>query len=457
MKKILVVDDDAMNCVIARHALGKNYEVKTVNSAVAALEFLESNEADLILMDKEMPEMDGIEAVKKIKENEKWSSIPIVFLTADKDPATEVECLSSGADDFIIKPFAPLVINTRVAHILEIYDFRKELEKKLEKSTEQMEKAKMKSLTDALTGLHTREYMQRALTDFLKEGKAGTLFMIDLDNFKTINDTYGHIVGDKTLQHFSEVLIENAREEDIVCRLAGDEFVTFYPSLAGKNEAGKKAETIIRTFAEKMGTLGYGGIVSVSIGIMITEGEHEFQELYNKADTALYFVKNNGKNAYHFYDDEGKKIEEIDTVADMESVSRMMEEGLTDKRGIYQLAYDEFKSVYDYVSRCVARKKQKVQVVLFTMHMMDKKSEFSIDDVMQRWNESLQGSLRAVDAGTKYSNSQYMVILMDVDMENGHMVAQKVINAFYEENKNLCAVVDVTYDIRTMPDDSIKL
>lgn len=457
MKRILVVDDDAMNCVIAKHALGTNYEVETVNSGKEALEYLEKEGVDLILMDKEMPEMSGIEVVRRIKENEAWAKIPVIFLTADKDPETEVECLSCGADDFIIKPFVPLVVNTRVKNILEIYAFRKDLERKLEKSTEQMEKARMKSLTDALTGLHNREYLQKTLSGLLQEGGTGTLFMIDLDNFKSINDTYGHIVGDKTLQHFADVLKEYARDDDIVCRLAGDEFVAFYPSLTDHAAAGKKAECIIRGFAEKMGALGYGGIVSVSIGIMITEGGQEFQDLYNKADTSLYFVKNNGKNAYHFYDGDNEQIEEINTVADMEYVSRMMEEGLTDKKGIFQLAYDEFKSVYDYVSRCVARKKQKVQVVLFTMHMRGKNVEVSIEEIMQMWEESLNGSLRAVDAGTRYSSSQYMMILMDVDIENGREVSEKVIRTFYENNKYLKDIVKVSYDIRTMPDKTIKL
>ena len=454
MKRILVVDDDAMNCVIARHALGKNYEVKTANSGPAALELLENHDVDLILMDKEMPGMDGIEVVKLIKDNEKLASIPIVFLTADKDPETELECLSCGADDFITKPFAPLVINTRVEHILEIYELRKDLEKKLKKSTEQMEKAKEKALTDALTGLNNREYLQKTLRNFLEEGGTGTLFMIDLDNFKSINDTYGHIVGDKTLQHFAAVLKQNARGDDIVCRLAGDEFVAFYPSLTSYEEAGKKAETVIRMFAQKMTALGYGGIVSVSIGIMITEGGYDFQELYNKADTSLYFVKNNGKNAYHFYDDVSEQIEEINTVADMDYVSSMMEEGLTDKNGIFQLAYDEFKSVYDYISRCVARKKQKVQVVLFTMHMQSKDFEITVDEIMQMWERSLKGSLRAMDAGTKYSSSQYMIILMDVDMENGKEVAEKVIKSFYENNGSLKNAVKISYDIRTMLDNA---
>ena len=92
MKRILVVDDDAMNCVIAKHALGANYEVETVGSGKDALEFLEKETVDLILMDKEMPEMNGIEVVCRIKEREEWSKIPVIFLTADKDPQTEVEC-----------------------------------------------------------------------------------------------------------------------------------------------------------------------------------------------------------------------------------------------------------------------------------------------------------------------------------------------------------------------------
>ena len=457
MSRILLVDDDAMNCVLAKHALSKLYEVETVHSGPDALNYLENESVDLILMDKEMPEMNGIEVVKKIKENEDWAKIPIIFLTADKDPETEAECLNCGADDFITKPFVPVVVMTRVKNILEICDLRKDLEKKLKKSTEQMEKARLKSLTDALTGLHNREYLEKTLTDMLENGTTGALFMVDLDNFKSMNDTYGHIVGDKTLQYFSNVLKQNAREGDIVCRLAGDEFVAFYPFFTGRAEIGKRAETIIRSFGEKMTSLGYGGIVSVSIGIMITEGGYDFQTLYNKADTSLYFVKNNGKNAYHFYDSSSAQIEEVNTVADMDYVSRMMEEGLTDKKGIFQLAYEEFKSVYDHVSRCVVRKKQKVQVVLFTMHILDKKGSFSIDELMKMWETSLSGSLRAVDAGTKYSSSQYMIILMDVDMDNGKEVAKKVIKTFYNTNENLEEIVKVSYDIRTMPDETIKL
>lgn len=450
MKRLLIVDDDNMNCVMAEYALSKDYEVFAVNSGSAALYFLENEPVDLILMDIEMPEMSGKEVASKIKENPKWSKIPIIFLTADSDPKTEAECLSWGADDFITKPFVPLVMNTRVSRILEVYELRKDLEKQLEKRTKQAEVATLKSQTDALTKLYNRDYLELRLNEFLGEGGVGTLFMMDLDDFKTMNDTYGHIMGDKTLQYFAAVLKEYAREEDIACRLAGDEFVTFYTGLKDRDVAAKKAEGIIKTFSEKMEELGYGGIVSVSVGIMMAQENDEYQELYNNADKALYCVKNNGKNAYHFYDENNDTITEVSTVMDLEYVSNMMEKGLSEKRGVFHLAYDEFKNVYDFISRCVARKKQKVQLVLFTMNMRNKDVDTSIEDVMQLWEESLICSLRSVDTGTRYSSSQYIVIFMDADLENGKAVAERVINRFYDENIGIEDIVKVAYDIRTM-------
>ena len=362
MKSILIVDDDSMNCVLAKHALAQNYRVETAHCGREALNFLEKELPDLILMDIEMPEMDGKEVVCRIKERKEWGNIPIVFLTADSSPITEAECLKCGADDFITKPFVPLVMRSRVERIMEAQELRNQLQMQLEKKT-------IKSLTDALTGLHNREYLEKTLHALLAEGRTGTLFMIDLDNFKSINDTFGHIIGDKVLQCFAEVLRDYARKEDIVCRLAGDEFVTFYTDLTDRAAAAKKAEGIIHSFAERMAELGYAGIVSVSIGAKTTTGDEEFQELYGKADTSLYFVKNNGKNAYHFYGEQEDSLKEINTVADLEYIRHMITEGMQNGRGAFHVAYDEFKKIYDFVQRCVSRKKQKVQVVLFSLKL----------------------------------------------------------------------------------------
>lgn len=442
MKKILIVDDDNIICVMAKHALEEQYQVMAARSGKEALDYLETETPELILMDIEMPEMDGKEAVRRIKAHEKWSKIPIVFLTADSNPLTEVQCLECGADDYITKPFVPLVMRSRVNRILEAQELRKELEIQLEKKT-------ITSLTDALTGLHNRAYLEKELPGLLEDGHIGTLFMIDLDNFKGMNDTYGHIVGDKILQYFAEILKSNTRKVDIACRLAGDEFVVFYTDLTEKKVIVQKAENIIKMFAEKMGALGYAGIVSVSIGIKITDKKENFENLYSQADKSLYFVKNNGKNAYHFFDEQKSNLNEISTVVDLDDIRRLMLEGVESSKGAFHVAYDEFKMIYDYVLRYVARKNQKVQIVLFTLHVPgDKRTNVSVETAMDVLKNSVISSLRAVDTGTKYSSSQYMVILLDADTDNGKTVAERVINHFYQ-NPSM-SDVEIGYDVQTI-------
>lgn len=454
MKHILIVDDSNMYCLIAKKALEGNYKVSLAHSGQEALDFLEKEIPDLILMDIEMPGMNGKEALRQIKLHKEWSKIPVIFLSAISEQETEVECLELGADDFIAKPFKPLIMTSRVSKILELYELRKDLEHQLIKRTQQMEMATMKSLTDALTGLHNRDYLEKRLHELLSDGHPGALFMIDLDNFKEINDTYGHIVGDKTLQIFSEVLKKYSREDDIICRLAGDEFVTFYPELTSREIAAKKASNIIHLFAEKMSALGYADVVSVSIGIMMAKGDEDFVSLYNNADKSLYFVKNNGKNAYHFYGEHKIVSEESSTVVDLEVVKNMMEQGLVQTTGAFSVAYDEFKKIYDFVIRYVTRKKQKVQIVLFTLSMGNEyQAGVSMESAMEVLEESVVSSLRSMDAGTKYSNKQYIVLLLDTDIDNGKKVAERVIRKFYRDARITISGVNLTYDIQTREPD----
>ncbi len=448
MKHILVVDDDNMNCMIAKHALGNEYRVTAVNSGAQAIAFLEKETVDLILMDIEMPQMNGKEAARLIKEQEKNAKTPLIFLTADTDPQTEIECLEWGADDYITKPFVPPIMNSRVGRILELYELRNDLEAQLAKKTQQMEMATIKSLTDALTGLHNRDYLRNRMQELLSEDNGGAMFMIDLDNFKTMNDTYGHIMGDKTLQIFAEVLKTYARDSDIVCRLAGDEFVTFYTNFTDCDKVSHKAEDIIRSFAERMAALGYPDIVSVSIGIVIADGKESFQELYNMADKSLYFVKNNGKNAYHIYGEHKECLEEINTVVDLEVIKRLMEDGLDTSKGAFHVAYDEFIQVYDFITRYAKRNQQKMQMVLFTLEL-SATIKISVEEVMREFEDAVITSLRSMDAGTKYSNKQYIVVLLDTSIENGRMVAERVIKKFYDKMIIEPTEVKVTYDIQT--------
>ncbi len=450
MKQILVVDDNYLNCVMAKKALENDYHVHIVKSGQEALDFLAQNEVDLILMDIEMPKMNGIEAVKIIKADQHLSKIPVIFLTADSDPETEVECIACGADDFIRKPFVPVVMNTRISRVLEVYDLRKDLENQLEKRTHQMETATKKSLTDGLTGLHNRGSLEMNLDKLLSEGASGSFFMIDLDNFKKINDEHGHIIGDKTLQIFADTLKEFSGENDIICRLAGDEFVTFYPNQTDRELISKKAEGIITTFTRKMDEIEYGGIVSVSIGIIITNGDEDYATLYHKGDKSLYHVKNNGKNAYHIYGENEDEINEVSTVVDMEYINNLMQKGLTEKRGPFSLAYDEFKKIYDFVTRHMVRSNNPAQLVLFTINVVNPRMKNSIENIMEEWEKSLVDALRIADTGTRYSSSQYMMIFMDVDKEQGEVIAQRVIDNFFKNNSSLKSDIKIIFNVQTM-------
>ena len=448
MKKILIVDDDSINCLLAKHALAAEYQAITVNSGPEALAFLESEMPDLILMDIEMPEMDGKEVVRRIKACEKWNMIPIVFLTADSSPITEADCLQCGADDFITKPFVPDVMRSRVARILESHELRKDLEQELEEKT-------IKSLTDALTGLNNRDFLEKELKLWLSEGKGGTLFMTDLDNFKSMNDTYGHMVGDAVLQNFADTLKHYAEEGDILCRLGGDEFVAFFKNLQDKEAVAQKAADVIKLFATKMGAMGYGGIVSVSIGAKITDGSETFEQLYSDADDTLYFVKENGKNAYHIWSAEGMGAgtvpEQIDTEADLDDIHRMISDSQEEKKGAFDVDYDEFKTIYDFAMRSVSRNNKNVQTLLFTLNEDAKVSaEISRDEVMEILKDTVVSTLRSVDTGTKYSASQYIVLLMDTDVENGKAVAERVVDKFCRIEKVIQSGIKVTYDIQPL-------
>lgn len=133
MKKIiLVVDDDKSNLLIAQKLLSEEYRVAAVNSGELAFRYLEKNEPDLVLLDIQMPEMDGFEVMKRLQESEKWNRIPVIFLTADRSEKTEEECFKMGAVDYIGKPFVPAIMMQRVKKTLELEDYRKNLERMVE-------------------------------------------------------------------------------------------------------------------------------------------------------------------------------------------------------------------------------------------------------------------------------------------------------------------------------------
>lgn len=433
MKHILIVDDNKMNLVSAKNALAEDYKVTAVTSGAQALKFLENNQPDLILLDINMPEMDGFEVMDKISAREEWSNIPIVFLTADTESETESRCLEAGAMDFIAKPFVPVVMCSRIARILELEELRKSLANRLDQKMREVSDIKSKSLQDALTGLWNRTYTEEKVEEMIRRGVAGALFMMDMDNFKAINDNYGHIAGDHVLKLFADTLRKYSYEEDIICRIGGDEFMAFVVGENSKTVLGNHAENIINDVCKNIEACKFDTNTSVSVGIAQYPGDGtDFKSLYNAADKALYYVKQNGKNSYHFYSDQsatenaraGKKVD----LSYLRDIMKRTDPG----KGSYMLDFENFHHVYNFIRRIVERSNHDVQTLLFTLNsdVPESHDPNESEKAMDLLECAIFKSLRRVDVSTRYSSRQLIVILFDASEGNGVPVAERILNCY---------------------------
>ena len=434
MKTILVVDDDRMNLAAARKVLGDIYKVIPVMRGEEAITYLKENPCAMILLDINMPGMDGFQVLEKIRSIKRCESTPVIFLTADNDMETEIRCFREGAIDFIAKPFVPEIMRSRIGRALELEELRKSRADRLEQKTREVSDMKNKSCQDALTGLWNRAYTEEMVNEMISQGAQGSLLMIDLDNFKAINDNYGHIAGDRTLQMFADTLRDYAGENDIICRIGGDEFVVFVKDIISKDEIGSLAADIISDLCHKLDECKFETNSSVSIGIAQTaEDGTEFSKLYNSADKALYYVKQNGKNAYHFFSDKLQKEEERGAKnVDLNYLREVMNRGDGGK-GVYSIDFESFHHVYHFISRFIERSKTDVQILLFTVveSSVQDLDVTEVEKVLELLENAIYQSLRRSDVSTRYSSRQLIVILMDANEENGDMVAERILNCFY--------------------------
>lgn len=446
----MVVDDDKTVRFAAKSVLHDTYEVITMSGGAEALKFLEEDTCDLILLDIYMPEMDGFEVMERIMQSEKRSEIPVIFLTAESDAETESRCFEMGASDYIVKPFVPIAMRSRISHIIELEEMRRKLLDKLKEKTKEAKEFKRKSQQDALTGLWNRAYIEGAVNNLISAGEGGTFLMIDMDNFKAINDHYGHIAGDDTLKMFAETLRKFSVKDDVLCRIGGDEFAVFIKGATSKAEIGELASDIISDLNNKLKACRYETNSTVSIGIaQVPEDGKDFRTLYRAADKALYHVKQNGKSSYHFFSEQREnENERAGTLVDLKYLREFMSRDDAN-RGAYMLDIDSFHHVYNFIRRFVERNNHDVQTILFTMYPKEADTpQEEIDAALETLEQAVFTSLRRVDVSTRYSSQQLIVILMDTDTVNGDMVAERVAECFkkiYSGNS-----VTLSFDIAKM-------
>jgi diguanylate cyclase (GGDEF)-like protein len=294
--KILVVDDSPDNIELMEEILrAEGYTcVSSTMLPEQVCPLHRQHNYDLILLDLQMPGLNGFQVMKGLKEIEHGGYLPVLALTAQ--PSFKIAALEAGARDFISKPFDLLEVHKRIHNMLEVRLLYKEL---AQYSKTQQELA----LHDALTGLPNRRLLEDRIATTLQHAnrnhhKAAIMY-IDLDGFKAINDTYGHAYGDEVLKTIAKRLLDCSRKEDTVARLGGDEFMVVLSEVQGLADAQGPAAKIVEAVSEPIFindlTLG----LSTSIGISIYPDDAEtVDSLISIADYALYEAKRGGKNRF---------------------------------------------------------------------------------------------------------------------------------------------------------------
>lgn len=322
--------------------------------------------------------------------------------------------------------------------------------------TETVQEAQIERERDSLTGFLNRKYFEERVNVFLLRANAcGTFFMMDLDDFKTVNDTYGHVKGDELIQAFAEVIRVNTRDNDYVCRIGGDEFAIFFPELHKESVIRKRAENIIHLFSQKKVELGCE-ICSVSIGIMTKYAKQkpvDCTTLYNNADKALYYVKNNGKDDYRMYaniPEEERNSGNYSKPVDLRQLMRRIEERKY-HHGAYAVEYDRFAYIYQFIARNIERSKQEVQIILFTLQLREgvEMSEDRVEDTLMLLETAIVRSLRRGDVTTRLSATQQIVVLMDTNQENGKIVAERIMKKYEGITSDNSLLI--SYDITEVP------
>jgi len=293
MHKILVVDDSESNIDALKLLLKEKYEVLTSMNGKGAIELLKKIEVDLILLDILLPDIDGYEICKLLKNDETTKNIPIIFVTARLDADSISKAYEVGGVDYITKPLKAIEVLCRVKTQLKLQNLIKEL---------QTTKSELEQLAskDFLTGIYNRRSFEAFANSFLATHDVA-LILIDIDYFKFINDNYGHLIGDEVLKYVTNKIKTLIRKDDVFARIGGEEFVILLPntSLENAQKIAEKLRQIIEQESIKIDKLNID--ITISLGVASLDKNETLKDLLQKVDIALYKAKKNGRNRVELF------------------------------------------------------------------------------------------------------------------------------------------------------------
>ena len=300
--KILLVEDNKTQANVIQDYLTKNgYDVVHASDGVSGFKCAKAEQVDLILLDRVLPDMDGSEVCRWMKLDPDTRDIPVIMLTTRSASSDRVSGLEAGADDYLPKPFDETELNARIYARLRSKIQQDELKKKNRQLEDMLTNVEKLAVMDPLTGLFNRRRFESILgSEFrrsLRYQSPLSIMMLDTDHFKSINDTYGHQIGDVVLKECARLFQTMIRQVDTAARYGGEEFVILSPNVT-KASAAQAAERI-RKAVESHAFPGLNGrTVTISIGVAgVPAPETDTEEKFiHAADMAMYDAKKKGRN-----------------------------------------------------------------------------------------------------------------------------------------------------------------
>lgn len=290
-RTMLIVNDNEMQRLFLTTIFENRFQICQAENGAKALEMLESEDRcfDIILLDIDMPKMDGLTFLEKKGKNRKITMVPVVVITENDNPNQQIKALKLGAADYIVRPFIKEIIRRRVENIYECNEHFQEI-------MQEYRSVVKKGRQDSLTGVYNRSGIEKMVDRVLKNKteQKHALLMVDVDEFKSINDTHGHVMGDNALAHVTKHLRQCFRKEDVIGRFGGDEFVVCMQNVPSQEAVKQKCLDLCRSVENQEDDFSIQ--LTLSIGAALSNEDDDFSKLYERADIALYESKRRGKN-----------------------------------------------------------------------------------------------------------------------------------------------------------------
>ena len=435
---VTVVDDEALCLTNARNLLGdEGIKVSCLKSGQDLLKFVQKNTPDLVLLDVMMPGLDGFETLKRLRGFEDQNGrthIPVIFLTGENDAKAEQRGLALGASDFIRKPFNKEILLRRIDNTIKN-------KKTIELLTEEAKK-------DKLTGFWNKTRGTERIGQLCRQ-KSGTLLIMDLDNFKLVNDLFGHDMGDKVLQAFADIIRRNTREYDTISRIGGDEFLAFIEDLTDESYVASETIQLNADFAKQARCLlgeEHGLPLGISVGaVMVPKHGREYEELFSMVDSALHSVKQNGKHGYSIYDrtDMANDAERTDLEQEIERLSTIVEERNEGGGGLL-LGREDFSTVYRFTMRFYKRYGGASVRILFSLKAKEENGK-GLAETGVAFGRFLQKELRRSDLIMQHRTNQFFVVLNERTKFEADVVIQRILTGWEASGLGKGVLVELSF------------